>query len=121
MAELPATLLTPLRNYAGDLYEVPMAFKDSAGDPIDLTGQVLTADWRTNRGSDVVVHLEVVVTNYVGGELTLVISGDASRAMVEGAPADVVPGVWDIQGYNGTSRTTYLKGTMLTTKDVTRG
>lgn len=119
--ELPFDLLDPLYVYQGDPKTFTMEFMDDVDVPTDLTGVTLTAQWRPNRKSEVYVNLAVEETDLAGGLIGLVIDADASNAIVETATTDTARGVWDVQGDNGVTPVTYVTGSLVVRRDVTRG
>jgi hypothetical protein len=81
----------------------------------------LTSQWRPSRTSELYVDLIVEDTDLAGGLIALTIDADASRAIAATGTASMVRGVWDVQGDNGITPVTYVTGSLVVTRDVTRG
>jgi hypothetical protein len=119
--ELPVVVAEPLRVYAGDPRSFPIELEDAVDTPTDLTGMTLASQWRPHASSDTYVDLTIDATDLPNGSFSLSVPADASNAIAETSDLDVVRGVWDIAADNGVLPVTLLRGSLIVTRDVTRG
>jgi len=91
------------------------------GDPVDLTGQVLSAQARKkNTDAEIACSAVVEVTDEAGGLITIRWPGEDVRTMLAGAAT--WKGVWDLQMAPGVDvdAITLCAGSFAAEMDVTR-
>lgn len=99
--------------YAGDSLTFPAYVFTSSGDPVDLSGWVLTAQWRRNPGSSTVIELTVDASEAGVGRVLLSATPVQTRQMG-------TAGVFDLQGVLAGEVKTWLRGSTVWLEDVTR-
>lgn len=115
---MPTPGTADLTVYQGDDYALECSFTTSSG-AYNLTGLTFKAEVRTTNADDdaggpPLATFTPTITDAPGGILTLTLPHTATL----GLPALAA---WDLQSTNGTGWvTTYLKGKVTTTKEVTR-
>lgn len=99
----------------GDTEVFVIAIKDSSGAPVDLTGDSFASQIRYTRdAATVAASFNCVVTNALGGEVTITLSPASSAALNDGSA------YWDLQRTQGTVVSTIVAGKCTVLADVTR-
>jgi hypothetical protein len=102
------------RIYLGDTWSVVLEFKTSVGDPIDITGVVFKMQVKKSATDSTIVK-ELTAGNGF--------SFDGINKLVLNTQTDDLPvGCYryDLQGTEGAKVTTFAKGGVIITQDVTR-
>ena len=99
----------------GDDFQLVITMTDGVN-PIPLTGYTVAAQVRaTADAADVLAEFDASITDYSGGEITLILDHLTT--------VDLVDGVWDVEVVdtnNSDWTTTVASGTVTVTPDVTR-
>lgn len=105
----------PLTVRIGDTETVTLTIKNSAGNPVNITGRTYTAQIRSKPDSSTVLAtFTCTITNAAGGVVTATLSATTTAALT------AQKAVWDLQEINGSVVTTLIGGTVTIVKDVTR-
>lgn len=99
--------------YAGDSLRMEYHLLVAAETPSDLSGWDFTASFRKRATSAVAIELTVDTTDAATGVLVITATPEQTAAMGGS-------GVWDLQGVDGDTVHTFLRGTLLWEADVTR-
>lgn len=99
----------------GDTEVFNITVTDSAGAPVNLTGDVFTSQIRYNRDdSSAAASFTCVVTDPAAGTVTLTLSAVTSATLVSGTA------YWDLQRNDSGVVTTIVAGKCTILADVTR-
>lgn len=98
--------------YRGDTFVHQLIFQVN-GEPIDLSAYTFTAQVRDRPDNGTVILASFTITNADADTGVLVLNLEASLTNI---PA----GFWDFQADDGSSTTTWLKGTVKMSGDVTK-
>ena len=99
----------------GDTEVFNITVTDSAGSPVNLTGDVFTSQIRYNRDdSSVAAAFTCVVTNAAAGTVTLTLSSATTATLNAGIS------YWDLQRNDSGVVTTIVAGKCTILADVTR-
>jgi len=113
MAE-PLVVSTPVPVYAGDTTPFFSYTFANGGVPDDMSAWTWQAQWRLKPAAENFLTLDVDASLAATGVISISASA-ATTAQMTGS------GVWDLQGTRGDEVRTWLRGTTVFTRDVTRG
>lgn len=100
--------------YSGDNLTLEYRFRDDVDAPMDVSGYTFTAQWRPSTSADRSVPFTVDQTQTAVGVIVLSMTGEQTASMRGG-------GVFDVQGVDGATVKTFLRGSTRWVQDVTRG
>jgi hypothetical protein len=105
---------TDLVLYKGDYVEIFMTLKDSAGNPINLTGYTPKAQLKADYTDRAPVNFTCTFTNAAGGVARIFLPSSVTSELLPGSY------VWDFQITDGSGNTrTYLAGDVTIYNEVT--
>jgi hypothetical protein len=106
-------VVPPVAIYSGDDCVFPAYQFNSGATFMDLSAWTLTAQWRAERDSGVVVQLSVDDTDSDTGRILVSATGLQTASMGSG-------GYWDLQGVDGSEVQTFIQGVTVYSLDVSR-
>ena len=99
----------------GDTEVFVINLEDTAGNPINLTGDTFASQIRYNKDdTTIAASFSAAITNAANGVVTLTLSSAASAALNDGVA------YWDLQRTSGGSVSTVIAGKCTVLADVTR-
>jgi hypothetical protein len=111
---LPGAL--DIKIYQGDTVMIPLTFRDSDGNPIDLTGITFESQIRrapADEEATPLISMDCNVPEPTSGRVLISLSSEQTTLL------DNLY-VYDLQATNGSVVRTYLSGTISVVKEVTR-
>lgn len=105
---IPATSV-----YAGDAVVIAAFTLKEDTVPVNFTTWTLECQWRTRAGSSEFIPLAIDLTDAATGRLIISATAEQTREMAQS-------GVWDLQGTQGSTPRTFVRGSTVYTGDVTR-
>lgn len=106
--------LEPVSIYRGDSAVIAdCTFEQPAGTPINLSSYTWRAQWRSKVESADAIDLQVVTAESTLGRLVIRASAEQTARMAGN-------GVWDLQGTLSGEVRTWVRGSTILVRDVTR-
>lgn len=99
----------------GDTEVINLTIRDSAGNPVNLTGSTFASQIRYEKdATSIAANFDCVVTNPTGGVVQLTLTPVSSAALNDGIA------YWDLQRTSGGVVSTLVAGKVTILADVTR-